>query len=452
MPRAVKAIDPKTKPPAMRTDADALTLPDGEHSFGSGLLLKVEGGSRLWRTKIQVGGKRRPYRIGPLSAFDVEAARAKSIDVHRRAKGGRDVWAEQRAEEGAKIKTPTFGEHATAFMAQYLPTLKNENHRDKWEGSLKNHVEGKLLWRLPVDQVMVKDVLEVLEPIWNEITPMANEVRYRIEMILDDAANRGFRSADVNPARWTKALQHSLGKKRPESGQTRGSMASVDYEDLPALMVRLRDKQTQSARGLYATALSVLRTQEIVRMRKCELDLDAEQPTWSIPHERFKISPHKKDPFIVPLAPQFVAILREQIGELEQIYGADRVDYIWPSSTAGTRGGKPPKNPWMSHNTMLKYLKESMGVEATVHGFRASFISWTDDQFLEGHEGTPKYHKDAIAFCKAAKNPSGKTMEKYRRSKLMLAARVVIMRDWANHCAPPLEKSNVTPIRQAQAA
>jgi len=104
MPRAVKAIDPKTKPPAMRTDADALTLPDGEHSFGSGLLLKVEGGSRLWRTKIQVGGKRRPYRIGPLSAFDVEAARAKSIDVHRRAKGGCDVWAEQRAEEAPRSR------------------------------------------------------------------------------------------------------------------------------------------------------------------------------------------------------------------------------------------------------------------------------------------------------------------------------------------------------------
>ena len=52
-------------------------------------------------------------------------------------------------------------------------------------------------------------------------------------------------------------------------------------------------------------------------------------------HGRFKVDPHKQD-YVVPLSPQLVEVLREQIAELESIYGVG-VDYIWPSSMRGTR-------------------------------------------------------------------------------------------------------------------
>jgi integrase len=262
-------------------------------------------------------------------------------------------------------------------------------------------------------------------------------VRGRIEMILDDATNR-FRSGD-NPARWTKAMQHSLGR-RPKSGQTRGAMASVPPDDIPALMVRLRERKHPTARAVYAIILSCLRSQEFVQMRRRELDLDTAQPTWMIPYARFKVDPHKQD-FKLPLSTQLVDILREQIAELEDIYGAENVDYIWPASTQGTRDGGS-QNPHISDATMRKYLQESMGCEATVHGFRASLQTWTDDQFADGSDVTPKYHPHAVDFCLAHVAPGGNTRAAYRRG-MMFKARIVIMRDWANHCVPrPLVAAN----------
>jgi integrase len=227
----------------------------------------------------------------------------------------------------------------------------------------------------------------------------------------------------------------------------------VPYRDLPQLIERLLERRAQTPRAIAAITLSCLRTQEFVQMRRCELDLDAEQPKWTIPYRRFKVDPHKQD-YVVPLAPQFVAILREQIAELEEILGGDNVDYIWPSSLSGTRG-KPPKHPYISDGTMRGYLQKAMEVDATIHGMRASFNTWASGQFLEGTTSTPKYHEYAVEFCLAHVKPGGNTKAAYQRG-MMYEARIGIMRDWADHCLPPkpavTKDKNVVAIADHRAA
>jgi integrase len=161
-------------------------------------------------------------------------------------------------------------------------------------------------------------------------------------------------------------MQRALGGKPPKSGTTRGAHKSVAPADMPALMAALRAKDKQSARALYAIALSCLRSQEFVQMHTRELDLDAAQPVWTVPKERFKVDPHNKD-FKVPLAPQFVRVLREQLGYLEAIYGAPYSGYVWPAVTEDS------ESEWISDATMLRYLQRTMKMDATVHGFRASY-------------------------------------------------------------------------------
>jgi hypothetical protein len=85
-----------------------------------------------------------------------------------------------------------------------------------------------------------------------------------------------------------------------------------------------------------------------------------------VPKERFKVDPHNKD-FKVPLAPQFVRVLREQLGYLEAIYGAPYSGYVWPAVTEDS------ESEWISDATMLRYLQRTMKMDATVHGFRASY-------------------------------------------------------------------------------
>jgi integrase len=442
--KAGTAPDFKAIPAARRTQADALIAPPGDHSFGNGLMLRVEsrGNSRNWFTKptcVDATGikTRRPFTIGRLDHIDLEAARAEAMKIHRWADGGLDVKRELEREKQSAVAMPTFGQHAELFIERHTANLKNESNRDGWRSSIANHVKPRPIWGLPIDEITVKDVLDVLDPIWKRIPVMASDVRSRIEMIIADAANRYSitRFQNFNPAQWTKGMRDSLGGNPPASGTTRGAQGSVPYTKIPALMTELRQRNTQTARAIYAITLSCLRWQEFIQMQIDELDLDAAQPVWTVPYARFKVDPHKQD-YQVPLAPQLVAILREQIAELEDIYGKGNFSHIWPASVQGTRGTRAAKFPHMSSATMLSYLQRSMGYpDATIHGFRASFDTWADDQFIDGTR-SPKYHDHAVEFCLAHVAPGGKTKKAYRRG-MMFEARIGIMNDWANYCVPP---------------
>ena len=87
---------------------------------------------------------------------------------------------------------------------------------------------------------------------------------------------------------------------------------------------------------------------------------------------------------------------------------------------------------------MLRYLQRTMGMDATVHGFRASYKTWARGQFLEGTDATQKYHHYAIEYCQAHTTPDnrGSAEDPYSRDQMMYTARIAIMRDWANYCDP----------------
>ena len=92
-----------------------------------------------------------------------------------------------------------------------------------------------------------------------------------------------------------------------------------------------------------------------------------------------------------------------------------------------------------------------MAYDATVHGFRASFDTWSDDQFADGSDVTPRYHPHAVEFVLAHTSPGGKTKKAYRRG-MMYEARIPIMREWADHCMPrPTTSSNSSNNRRTLA-
>jgi integrase len=426
-----KKLTALTKDPKKRDDHDIFELPDGAHGFGGPVLdVRSKGTDRRWSCKAVFRGERITVQLGTVKKLSTVSA-AKQAMAKARGLCKQDIDPRENLRQD-RDTVPTFGQHAEAFMDDYVPTLKNSHHQDKWRASVRNHC--KTIWNIKVDHLLTSDVLRVLKPIWKSIPVMASEVRARMEVIIDDATFKNYRTGD-NPAKWSLQMQRALGGKPPKSGETRGAHKSVPPDQMPTLMAALRAKGTQSARALYAIALSCLRSQEFVQMHTRELDLDAAQPTWTVPKERFKVDPHNND-FKVPLAPQFVAILREQLGFLEQIFphsrGVAYSGYLWPQQRDET------DNEWISDATMLRYLQRTMGVDATVHGFRASYKTWAMNQFLEGTDATPKYHHYAIEFCQAHTTPGGKGSSEnpYMRDQMMFPARVFIMRDWANYCDP----------------
>jgi hypothetical protein len=423
-----KKLTALTKDPKKRDDADIFSLPDGAHGFGGPVLdVRCGGNDRRWSCKAVLNGNRITVQLGTVEELStVSAAKTAMAKARGLAKQGVDPRENLRLERNI---VPTFGQHAEMFMDDYVPTLKNEKHQEKYRSSVRNHC--KAIWNVKVDRLQTSDVFAVLKPIWKKIPVMASEVRARMEVIIDDATFRNYRAGD-NPAKWSLAMQRSLGGKPPKSGATRGAHKSVHPDLMPSLMTRLREKDAQSARALYGIALSCLRSQEFAQMHTRELDLNAAQPTWTVPKERFKVDPHDQD-FKVPLAPQFVGVLREQLDYLEAITGVTPYEgYLWPAVKEGS------DSEWISDATMLRYLQRTMGMNATVHGFRASYKTWAERQFLEGSEATPKYHHFAIEYCQAHTTPDGKasTINPYSRDQMMYTARIAIMRDWANYCDP----------------
>ena len=85
----------------------------------------------------------------------------------------------------------------------------------------------------------------------------------RIEAVLDAAKARGFRSGE-NPAAWRGHLSHLLPKR---AKLTRGHHAAMGYQEIPALVAKLRQISTVAAMALEFAILTAARSGEVYHAR-----------------------------------------------------------------------------------------------------------------------------------------------------------------------------------------
>ena len=126
----------------------------------------------------------------------------------------------------------------------------------------------------------------------------------------------------------------------------------------------------------------------------------------------------------VPLSAPVMAFLRSA-NEIR--FG----DYVFPGRTRG----EP-----MSNMTMLELLKDMDRTGITVHGFRAAFRTWADEEM--------NFSNQAVEFCLA--HVPGDEAEKAYRRRSMFKKREQIMAAWANFCTkPPAKVISITDNRAA---
>lgn len=157
--------------------------------------------------------------------------------------------------------------------------------------------------------------------------------------------------------------------------------------------------------ALRLAPLLFVRPGELRHAEWAEFDLDAAQ--WNIPAEKMKT----REPHLVPLAPQAVAILRE----LQPLTGRGR--YVFPSA-------RSPQRP-MSNNAVLSALRR-MGYatdEMSGHGFRAMARTVLDEVL----QFRPDYIEHQRAH--AVKDPNGRA---YNRTA-HFAERRKMMAAWADY-------------------
>ena len=387
----------------------------GRHADGGNLYLSISpNGGRRWVFMFRWHGKQTELGFG--SARDVTLARARELATEARGQLAEGVKPKgiRRATDGT-----TFGDCADRLIEAMKPSWRNEKHAAQWTMTLGNYALS--MRRLPVVDITVDDVLEVLKPIWQAKPETASRLRGRIERVLDAAKAQGLRFGE-NPARWRGHLDQLLPKRQR---LTRGHHAAMPYPDVPAFMVELRGRDTFAGRALEFSIITAARSGEVLRASWDEIDLD--KRVWTVPAWRMKAGREHR----VPLSSRALEILREmaEYRTPRKNDAKELREYVFPGQIAN----RPLSG--MASEMVLRRMKVE---NATPHGFRSSFRDWAAER-----TNFPNHVCEA-ALAHVIEN---KAEAAYRRGDLF-AKRTKLMEAWAAYCAAP-QAGKVVQLRSA---
>ena len=416
MPRIAKELGP--------LDVKRLTKP-GLHPVGgvAGLRLQVSPtGARSWLLRVVVGDKRREIGLGAFPGVGVALAREKAQACRDAIYSGSDPVAERAAARSSILEAQsaesatqwTFQRCAEAYIAAKSPEWKNAKHAAQWTATLKAYAYP-VVGTLPVRSVGISEVMQIVEPIWLTKTETASRTRNRVELVLDWATVREYRSGD-NPARW----KGNLDKLLPAPSKT---TRTINHRSIPAgemhpFMVALRQRAGVAPQCLEFTILTAARSGESRGATWGEIDLKSQ--VWTIPAERMKAGREHR----VPLSPQAFAVVLARLANDPH-----------PAPTAFVFPGRNADRP-LSDMSLTKVMRD-MGADGVPHGFRATFSSWC--------ASSTAYPSDVreMALAHAVGNA---TEQAYQRSDLFDKRRR-LMTDWAKFTdKAPTAAANVTPI------
>jgi integrase len=387
---------------------------------GGGLYLQVTpSGGKWWRFKYRFDGKEKLLSLGVYPDISLAEARERRNEARNLVAKGVDPSAERKAEKEARAEL-----QAHSFEGVSREWFKHMKSNKEWSSehakTILNRLEKDVFpWigSEPITEVSAKEIKAILDRIRargvietarRALTIMGQVYRYAIAT---DRANY-----DI-----------SAGFKSylPATSKTRKHMASVtDPKELAPLLRIIEGYEggfvTQCA--LKLLPLLFVRPGELRHMEWSEIDLDAAE--WNIPGPKMKM----KQPHLVPLSTQAVAILKE----LQPLTGTSK--YVFPSTRSRIR--------CMSDNTINAAFRR-MGLDKetiTGHGFRATARTILDEvlqvrvDFIE-HQ-----------LAHAVKDPNGRA---YNRTA-HLAERRKMMQLWADYLGGLKAGANVIPFRKAE--
>ena len=395
------------------------------HSVGgvSGLQLQITPtGGKSWILRTVAGTKRRSYGLGSYPAVSLKDARQNAQKIKEQIKAGIDPIEEKRAARRALISEQlsaiTFDDAARKYIAEKSKEFKNPRQRQQWENSLATYA-SPVIGKLPVREIELSHIMNVLEPIWDTKTETANRVRARMENILGWCAVHDYRSQD-NPARWKGYLDKVLAS--PEKIKTKSHHTALDLQSLPGFMADLEKRTGTAARAFEFLILTASRTNEVIGDKRIgkqgitwgEVDLDGK--LWTAPESRMKSGKEHR----VPLSKRAVSLLKSQPK-------GEPGDLIFPGPN-----GEIPSNNFL--NSVLKRME----VDVTTHGFRSVFKDWAREHTS---------YADEVSELALAHVNSDATRAAYARSQLVEKRRP-LMADWEHFCYHGLPEGKVMPIRR----
>jgi len=376
--------------------AKATDKPQKLADGGGMYLLLNPNGSRWWRLDYRFSGRRKTLSLGTYPDTGLADAREKRDAARKLLAAGVDPSAQRKAEKAA-------GEERAANSFEVVAR--------EWMGR-QTWVDD---YRVKVESRMVNDVFPYIgkRPVAELSAPEFLQVARRIEE--RGAVESAHRALQMCGQVMRYAIATGRAERDP-AADLRGALASpqvqhhaaiTDPHELGGLLRAIEgysgDPATRAA--LKLSALLFVRPGELRHAEWAEIDLEAAE--WNIPAGKMKM----RQPHLVPLCEQAVAILRE----LQPLTG--RGQYVFP-------GGRSPRRP-MSNNAINAALRRmGYGTDTmTAHGFRATARTMLDEVL--------GYRVDYIEhqLAHAVKDPNGRA---YNRTAY-LPERRKMMQGWADY-------------------
>jgi len=369
------------------------TKAPGRYFDGQGLFLMVQpSGAKSWVQRVTVRGRRQELGLGGYPVVTLQMAREAALTNRREIRSGGNPKANRQRARGV----PTFAEAARKVYELRRPGWRSAKHAEQWIGTLRGFVFPRF-GDQGVDEISTEDVIAVLSPIWHTKPTTAKLVRQRIGVVLTWAVAQGLRPD--NPADAVKAvLARQPNRSTPQRSlpynEVENAIAAVQGSNVaPVLML-----------AFEFLVLTAARAGEVRVATWNEIDLGA--ATWTVPANRMKAGREHR----VPLSPRALDVLAEARG-LRGKHG----DLVFPS-----RGGRP-----LTERGFVQALSR-LGIDATAHGFRASFRVWAQERTSIPRE---------VCEAALAHTIRNKAEAAYARSDLFKKRRELMER-WARYLNP----------------
>lgn len=380
---------------------------------GGGLYLLVSpSGGRLWRCKYLFDGKERLLSFGAYPAVTLAEARQRREDAKRLLANGVDPGAVKKAQKAVEVAVT---ENAFEVIAREWHGKFRHTWSDVHSDTLMERLERDIF-----PYIGTKNIAEIKPP---ELLAVLRRVESR--GALDTAHRERFMCGQI----FRYAIATGRAERDP-SADLKGALPPVKFghraapttpKDVAPLLRAIDDfKCTFPVKcALRLLPLVFCRPGELRAAEWTEIDFENEQ--WNIPAERMKM----KEPHIVPLSGQAIAILKE----LQPLTGSGR--YLFPSLRSAQR--------CMSDNTLNASFRR-MGFEKheiSAHGFRAMARTILDEVL----QFRPDFIEHQLAH--AVRDANGRA---YNRTS-HLAERRKMMQVWADYLDGLKADANVISIR-----
>jgi len=252
------------------------------------------------------------------------------------------------------VRQLTFEEVALEFLPIYQSQLTNKKQQRAILSELERYV-FPVIGRMPISELRVRDVADVLRPLWNDHYAVARKVKDRISR----ACNYGVAMEYLghNPVDG-KALQTILGKTSYETRHFKAPSA----DELPKIFQRLisSDDVYELATAFMLATLS--RSLPLAHMKISEVQGDV----WACP------STKNGNPYAIPLSKAALVIL-----EKLDIENRAPNEFVF----IGKRADSLPENVLLA--SIKRYSSDKSD---TAHGVRATIRTWLEESHDFGEE------------------------------------------------------------------